>query len=66
MAETRENMTLFTPDLEQTARVVLETYRSARPQDAFETAVRAYRQRNPNVPTTLARRAVARIICGEG
>ena len=65
MAETRETTPLFTSDPEQTARLVLDIYRCARPQDAFETAVRVYRQHNPNVPATLARRAVARIICGE-
>jgi hypothetical protein len=46
--------------------VVLDVYTSARPQDAFEAAVRAYhRERNPNVPTEMARRAVATIICGK-
>lgn len=65
MSETWENTLSYRPDLKQTARVVLETFRSARPQDAFETAVRAYRQHNPNVPNVLARQAVAKIICGE-
>ena len=65
MAETRETTPSFTSDLEKAARVVLETYKSARPQDAFETAVCAYRRHNPNVPATLARRAVAKIICGQ-
>ena len=64
MAETPENTGLSAPNLNRAAREVLETFRSARPQDAFETAVRAYRRHNPNVPTTLARRAVAKIICG--
>jgi hypothetical protein len=66
MAETQEMAPLFKPDLEQTSKAVLEIFRSARPQDAFESAVRAYRQRNYNVPAAEARRAVARIICGEG
>ncbi len=64
MPEIQETAPLFISDPERTARLVLETYRSAGPRDAFETAVRAYRQRNPNVAATLARRAVARIICG--
>lgn len=64
MAETQENTLWAAPDLREAARVVLESFRSAPPQDAFETAVRVYRRHNPNVPTTLARRAVAKIICG--
>ena len=63
MAETGNNSPWPAPDLKQ-ARVVLDTFRSARPQDAFEAAVRAYRQHNPSVPATMARRAVAKIICG--
>jgi hypothetical protein len=66
MAETQEMAPLFKPNLEQTARVVLEIFRSARPQDAFESAVRAYLERNSDAPAAEARRAVARIICGEG
>ena len=64
MAETQQNTALPEPDLKRAARVVLESFRSAPPQDAFETAVRAYRRHNPNVPSPLARRAVAKIICG--
>jgi hypothetical protein len=47
------------------AEIVLNAYTSARPQDAFEEAVRTYRQRNPEVSTDAARRAVAEIICGK-
>lgn len=65
MVEIRENTPSSIPEMEQAAQVVLETFRSARPQDAFETAVRAYRRRNPTVPNTVARQAVAKIICGE-
>jgi hypothetical protein len=50
---------------DECAEVVLDVYTSARPPDAFEAAVRAYRERNPNVPTETARRAVATIICGK-
>ena len=64
MVETQENTPWAEPDFKYATRVVLESFRSAPPQDAFETAVRAYRRHNPNVPTTLARRAVAKIICG--
>ena len=64
MADTGNNAPWSAPDLKQATGVVLDTFRSARPQDAFEAAVRVYRQHNPSVPTTLARRAVAKIICG--
>ena len=64
MAEILENTDFSAPDVDRVAREVLETFRSARPHDAFDTAVRAYRRHNPNVPNTLARRAVAKIICG--
>ena len=43
--------------------IVLEVYSSARPQDAFEAAVRVYRERNPGATLNAARRAVAEIIC---
>ena len=64
MSETQENTRWAEPDLKYATRVVLESFRCAPPQDAFETAVRAYRRHNPNVPTALARRAVAKIVCG--
>ncbi len=64
MTEIQETASLFASDPEQTARVVLETYRSASPRDAFEAAVLAYRRHNPNVSNILARRVVAKIICG--
>jgi hypothetical protein len=32
------------------AEVVADVYNSARPQDAFDAAVRTYRERNPDVP----------------
>ena len=64
MAEIQQNTALPEPDLKHAARVVLESFRSAPPQNAFETAVRAYRRHHPNMPATLARRAVAKIICG--
>jgi hypothetical protein len=46
--------------------VVLETFSSARPQEAFEAAVLAYRRHNPDVSNILARQAVAKIICEAG
>jgi hypothetical protein len=64
VAEIQQKTGLPEPDLKRAASVVLETFRSAPPQDAFETAVRTYRRYHPNVPATLARRAVAKIICG--
>jgi hypothetical protein len=64
VAERHESTALPEPDLRHAERVVIESFRSARPQDAFETAVRAYRRHNPTVPNTLARRTVAKIICG--
>jgi hypothetical protein len=46
------------------AAVILEVYTLARPQDAFEAAVRVYRERNSGATLSAARRAVAAIICG--
>jgi hypothetical protein len=47
------------------AEVVLGVYTSARSQDAFEAAVRSYRERNPDASIDGARRAAAKIICGK-
>jgi hypothetical protein len=46
------------------AEIVLQAYTLARPQDAFEAAVRVYCDRNPGATMNAARRAVAEIICG--
>ena len=46
------------------AEIVLQTYALARPQEAFEAAVRVYCERNPGATMHAARRAVAEIICG--
>lgn len=52
------------PTGKDSAAAVLQAYTSAAPQDAFEAAVRVYRERNPNAQMSAARRAVAEIICG--
>jgi hypothetical protein len=51
------------PKSSDCTEIVLEAYTSARPQDAFEAAVRVYRERNPAATLNAARRAVAEIIC---
>ena len=66
MTEILENAPSSAPDLKRSARVVLDSFKAAPPKDAFDTAVLVYCRHNPNVPNTLARRAVAKIICGAG
>jgi hypothetical protein len=66
MAEILEIAPSSAPDLKRSSRVVLESFKAAPPKDAFDTAVLAYRRYNPNVPSNLARRAVAKIICEAG
>jgi hypothetical protein len=45
-------------------QAVLDAYTSARQRYRFETALSAYRRRNPKAPVEDARHQVARIICG--
>jgi len=54
------------PKSNDCTEIVLEAYTSTRLQDAFEAAVRVYRERNPGTTLNAGPRAVAEIICRRG
>ena len=51
------------PDDGDTAHVVLQAYRSARDQKAFDAAVQAWREQHPDTTPEQGAKAVAVIIC---